>query len=491
METSVISINKKILDISKKVEVDGDVIVPDIKPDILNIINTNGNSYIYKEDINEGRMRIDGNIDSYIIYLAENGETRSIQTTLNFTEIIDNNSIVSGMYSKTKIKLESVESKVLNERKISVKAIVKIEAEFYETTNIDISNQLDDMSNIEMLEENIDIKSIIGINTVKNSVKEDISIDSSQEAVEILKTSIKVSNIENKISYNKVLAKADANIKILFLTEDGRISAVETTIPLMSFIDIEKISENNICSTDYVIRNMLFKINSKDMHSITCQIDFEIKCEVYDIKNINLIQDMYSTKDILLFSKKEVEVQTNNENICENLQIHETVLVEDISLIYDVNIVPVLLNNSRNGNFIQYEGELNLEFFYEADNKTGLNVKKIKIPFIAKIENGSENVLLNIKSSNFSVSNEYVNCNVELELIQYSSSMKKINIIENIKKQDNNEIDDYKMIVYFVKNNDTIWSIAKKFRVSMENILSLNNLESEKKLNVGDKLFIM
>ena len=491
METNVISINKKVLDISKTVEVNGDVIVPDIKPDILNIINSNGNAYIYKEDITQGRMRIDGNIDSYIIYLAENGETRSIQTTLNFIDIIDNNIIIDGMYTKTSIKIENIESKILNERKVAVKAILKVEAEFCETTSLDISNQFENMENIEKLEENIDIKSIIGMNTVKNSIKEDIKIEDSKEAIEILKTNISVLNIENKISYNKVLAKADASIKVIFLTEDGRISTAETTIPLMSFIDIEKVSENNTCNVEYVIRNMLFKVNNKEMHSIMCHIDYEIKCEVYDTKNINLIQDMYSTKDFISFSQKEVEVQTNNESICESLNIHENVLVEDISQIYDVNSIPVILKSTKNGNFTNYEGELNLDFFYEADNKTGLNVKNVKIPFIAKIENGSENILVKIKNSQFSVSNEYVNCEVELELIQNSASMKKIKIIENVEKQENNELDNYKMIVYFVKNNDTIWTIAKKFRVSMENVLSLNNLESQEKLNVGDKLYIM
>ena len=47
------------------------------------------------------------------------------------------------------------------------------------------------------------------------------------------------------------------------------------------------------------------------------------------------------------------------------------------------------------------------------------------------------------------------------------------------------------MIVYFVKKGDTIWSIAKKFKVYMENIIKLNNLENPDKINVGDRLYIM
>ena len=66
------------------------------------------------------------------------------------------------------------------------------------------------------------------------------------EDEEILKTNIEITNIENKISYNKVLAKADANIKIIFITEDERIQFAQSTIPIMSFVDIENITEEHI-----------------------------------------------------------------------------------------------------------------------------------------------------------------------------------------------------------------------------------------------------
>ena len=122
MEKNTVIINKKTASNTKIVEINGDVIVPDIKPDIVNIINTNGNAYIYKEDITNGRVRIDGNIDSYIAYLADNGDTRAIQTTLSLAESIEDNNINENSIAKQKIILQNIEAKVLNERKISIKA---------------------------------------------------------------------------------------------------------------------------------------------------------------------------------------------------------------------------------------------------------------------------------------------------------------------------------------------------------------------------------
>ena len=68
-------------------------------------------------------------------------------------------------------------------------------------------------------------------------------------------------NHKIKISYNKVLSKADVMIEILYLTEDEKIKTVTAQIPIMGFIDIPNISDKEICDTDYEIRNINIKPN--------------------------------------------------------------------------------------------------------------------------------------------------------------------------------------------------------------------------------------
>ena len=44
------------------VVVEGDMIVPDIKPDVLNTIGASGNVCIYKKEALDGKIRIDGSV---------------------------------------------------------------------------------------------------------------------------------------------------------------------------------------------------------------------------------------------------------------------------------------------------------------------------------------------------------------------------------------------------------------------------------------------
>ena len=85
-----LSVNKLIATKAEVILVEGDMIVPDSKPDILNTICTSGVVCIYKKEVLEGKVRIDGNINTYIMYIPddENDKVRGITTTLDFSENI-------------------------------------------------------------------------------------------------------------------------------------------------------------------------------------------------------------------------------------------------------------------------------------------------------------------------------------------------------------------------------------------------------------------
>lgn len=491
MDKNNVVINKKIFDTSKKFEVTGDIIVPDIKPDIVSIINTNANSYIYKEDISKGKIRFDGNLDTYVVYLADNGENRSIQTTLNFSESMQDNNIFEEAIIKDRVFVDQIEAKVLNERKISIKAELRLHTEVYEKVELEIPSNFETDKDTQIKKETLEIKSIVGSNRVKTSIKEDISVDSTLEIAEILKVSVEVTNIENKISYNKVLAKADSNIKIIFLTEDGKISVAEGKIPIMSFIDIEQVTEQHICNVEYTIRNMLFKVNSAQMHSINCQIDFEVNCEVYEAKTIDVIQDMYGIRNNIEYTKKDVEVELKASPREETVNLNERLQVEDILNIYDVSLMPKVISKNKSGEMYNYECELNLDIYYEADNRNGMNVKNIKLPFMMKFDEADRDVEFNIVKKEFTVREENVDLDLQICARQANNNMKNVSIIENVEIKELEEENDYKMFMYFVKQGDTIWNIAKKFRVSMQGIINLNGLENPDKIGIGDVLYIM
>lgn len=86
-EKESVCINQLVGQKKDEIIVEGDVIVNDIKPDVLSIISSSGIPCIYKKEVMDGKIKIDGSINTYIIYLADSdtSSVRSLNTVLDFT----------------------------------------------------------------------------------------------------------------------------------------------------------------------------------------------------------------------------------------------------------------------------------------------------------------------------------------------------------------------------------------------------------------------
>ena len=172
------------------------------------------------------------------------------------------------------------------------------------------------------------------------------------------------------------------------------------------------------------------------------------------------------------------------------VNLNERVLVEDILNIYDTNMSAKVVSKNKSAGMCNYECELNLDIYYEADNRNGINVKNVKLPFMMKFEEEGD-IDFRFLRKVFTVREENVELEVQISAMQLGNNMKNISIIENVETKECEEENDYKMFMYFVKQGDTIWNIAKRFRVSMQEIIKLNGLENPDRINIGDVLYIM
>lgn len=135
-------VNKLIATKKDIIMIEGDMIVPDSKPDILNTICTSGVVCVYKKEVLDEKVRMDGNINTYIMYLADDTEdkVRGINTSLDFSEVIPVPNAKEGMEATIQTKLKAIECKVINGRKVGIKATLEIDIKIYAREEVEIVN---------------------------------------------------------------------------------------------------------------------------------------------------------------------------------------------------------------------------------------------------------------------------------------------------------------------------------------------------------------
>ena len=237
-------INQIIGQKTEKIVIEGDEIVPDVKPDILNVVSANGNVCIYKKDVQDGKVKLDGSVNVYVIYIAddERAQMRALNACIDFSKTIDMKEVKAGMQVECRAELLNVECKILNGRKINLKANTQVTLTAYSRGNIDYINKIDNADSLQLLNESISINSLLGSGTTKVYAKDTVAIESTDNLSEVINVTMTITNRENKISYNKVLTKADAVFKVTYLTDDNRVNTANATIPIMGFIDMQDVS---------------------------------------------------------------------------------------------------------------------------------------------------------------------------------------------------------------------------------------------------------
>lgn len=481
--------------------VEEDFVVPDIKPDILNTIRTNGTVCIYKKEVMDGKVKLEGCINTYIMYLAdeEQSNVRSLNTTLEFSKTIDFDKVKEGMLLEDKITLKSVECRVLNGRKVNIKALMDIELKVMSNEEVEFVKEVEDLKNIQLLNENLNVNSLLGTGFTKVYAKDTIIIDNIDNLAEIMKVDINIINKEIKISYNKVLVKADACTKIIYLTDDNRICSISQLIPVMGFIDMQDVTDENLCNVNYEIKNLIVKPNNVEEHSIYIEAELEVCCNVYETKQINLIQDLYSPTVNLNYMQKQINA-TSEKNIVKDIcSIREKQFIPEIenNIIYDVDIKPNIIKQSVLNNRIMYEGEIELNFLFSSNDSRHIDTKSIVLPFNYNMDcanvtqNSQVETNIDIVLQDFTIMTDgSIDIKIDLELNVNIANNKIINVIEQIDIDETRSDERYSLIIYFVKPGDTLWNIAKRFHSTIENIVKINEIEDENKISIGEQLFI-
>ena len=163
--------------------------------------------------------------------------------------------------------------------------------------------------------------------------------------------------------------------------------------------------------------------------------------------------------------------------------------------IYCANTKPIINDMKIINGKILYSGELNIEILYEVIN--GMEYKKIKLPFNFEVqwelieENNNVDTDLEIEQDDFIiVSDGNIEANINMQFNIGISRTEKISIIDDLEVKECRQNNIYSMIIYFVKQGDTLWKIAKKFRSTVADIARVNGIEDENKIYVGQQLYI-
>lgn len=496
-----ININRMVTQKTAIVTLEEDVIIPDIKPDILKTISSSGNVCVSKREVKDGKIKFEGYTNINIIYMpdSESDNVRGINTKIDFNEVVECIEATSEMKVSENILIKYIECRILNGRKINLKVELEIDVTLTNNEEISLLSEIKNVKDLQTISKKTKIDSIVGNNFTKTYAKETVKIDQNDNLAEILRSDFNIINKDIKISYNKLLAKAEVFTKLIYLTEDNRIKSVEAQIPVMGFVEMPDISEEDSCDIAYNIEDIVIKPNSQEEHSVYVEIEMEIRCNALKETEIELIEDLYSPTQNLKYNSNELVAMSGRMLKKEKSEIKEKLQIPQIigEKIYDIKLTTNITNYKILSNKINYEMEMIAEFIISTNNGTSVDIVTKNIQMVDSIEfegideKSDISTNISVEMIDYTIENNEVNLNIKFDYEINQHRDVKINAIREVWiDEEENEINPYSMTIYFVKKGDTLWKIAKKYKSTIDEIARLNEIKDKNKLQIGQQLFI-
>ncbi len=476
--------------------IDTDIIVPDSKPDVLNILQVNAISSVNEKFIQKDAITVSGFIDYTILYSGgtEDIEIKNIKHKTPFSQQIEAKGIDNDMFNYVIADVSHIDFHIQNSRKINVKTVLDFDMGIVGKTTVNAVSSITSSVNIPSKREEIKLLNMSVCQENKFFVSDEIKIPFDTEDDEILKIDCKIQQDELRCVNNKVIAKGTLNADILF-TKDGDVCHIENEIPFTEVIDVDNITPQMHTEISYSLCNM--EVNRLDdseesLVELTGELCALIKG--YDEASYEVFTDAYCPDYSIDVVRNNLDILSVKDTTNETFNISERITLKDsnpdIVKIYNISVKPVIEGANTQNGYATVDGYLDAKILYLSSNEN-LPVYSLnsKIPFSFKVENKGINPksILDIQAlaehSSYVIKSEReveVRASVRLmnKILEESSKTIVSDITVN-EEEPINKKDQSGITIYFADKDENLWDIAKHYKTTVEEISEVNNIEKD------------
>lgn len=527
---------KKIMNTTKttcrsdmQITLEDDVNVPDSKPDIEHIIKLQSYSSIQEITPEKERVTLRGELHFSLLYLsvADNYLVHTMEGTIPFLEKINMDGIMTDQDVYCHEEINDCQASLINSRKISVRGILSLHCYQEQDTEEVIGTEIcqptssaeGSLPHYHLHQKQDNLSYTSGFNTKHDilRIKDEFSLPSGKPDCDyILYSEINLRNRNCRITEDGLRMTGDLAIFLLYSPDDREESLefFETELPFDRTLPCRNCDENTI--PDVTVKTGKQSIICRDddtgnMRDFDLEILLHLDIRFFKEKRLAYLSDAYSTDSELSLKKQQLELKKLLLKNQSQIRLNEELSIFDDSY-----------NHENNGNILQV---CNCAGTVRIDDgeivEKGIVIRGgVVLSFLELMEDDYKPIVSTtheiffehlIEVEGITPSDEY---ELQAELSQCNISMidsnkidakltitldaivfteKKIEVVTDICNEPL-DMEQYQSLPgltgYYVKPDDTLWTLAKKFRTTTEEILEINEI-TEEAIRPGMQLLFM
>ncbi len=480
--------------------VSGDVVISDTMPDIEEVVVADAKARICDTAYRNGKLDVSGIVDFTVLYKPEEGsELKSVCESFEFLQGFDVKADEETQFNLN-VFVEHISFAQVNSRKVSAKVMLCVTAAgtkekeyepIMEVCGDDIESRYKKYSMYIPMSETVTDITVSDILTLPEE-KADIG--------EILKTDAYTSITETKVMNGKVMVCANLNICTVYSASDenGTVTGVVHSVPFTEIVEAPGADEQTTVYV-HIDTEDISSTGKGDLNGDTriISVDAKLAATVKVSKTVaeSFVDDCYFLNHKTHICREDMEffeyVTSENGRITER----QTVASNDgkeYSEIISCTAKPILKEVKCSDKKAIITGSL-VSFLIYRDNDGCIKSAVTESDIFWEKMIGCDCYIeadMWIEDISAEISDNRLEILANIGLYMKALKSHSIEVLTDCSPEDESDTTRYpNLVVYFAKEGDSVWNVAKKYRTKCEKIMSANGLDSEK-LEIGRRLLI-
>ncbi|GHU52314.1 spore coat protein [Clostridia bacterium] len=510
-----ITLDKKIARETTQYLHEGEIIVPDNKPDIASLLISDANVLIERAEAGSGRVAYTGLLLLNVSYLAR-GATKQVcglKASHTVDDFLNMEEITPASTAEVSAVIENVEYKVINDRKIGFRAVLSVAAAGITKETSEIITDIDGegIGASQLLKSELKINKYILSRRETVTAGEDITLSAGKPNIrEVLWCGVTVVGRDVKTTRGKASVSGTLNVNILYKGDDDKTPLyIEQEIPYTVSAESDELTENQFADVNVYAGetnvNVKPDVDGED-RVLSVEAAVNASFNIYALDSLQVLEDAYSLNQTAKIEKSEVKY---SKLICRNknqTQIKEVITLPpespEVLQIFRAKGDVFLDETKVIDDKVIAEGFIKCDVLYIAgSDETPLYSYKCDIPYrqvietkgaragcIVHIESVIEHAGVNMLSGKEAELRFLLCFNVSVSEERSGAMITSIEFTDMTREE---LAAAPSMVIYTAQKGDTLFNVAKKYNTTTDDIASINEIEPTDKIFAGQKFLIV
>ena len=477
-----------------------ETIVPDYCPDIARIVDTTACLLPRSRAAEDGRLSLSGSIRLTLLYMAENAPgLRSMEYSIPFeyTEKLPEDCGEASAEGR----IFGVETRLLNPRKLFTRLNIEWRITPYCHTVLNTCGEIaqSDQYSIQALCEQYTVSLIRSVASKDFVFSDELTIPGGKEAVrELLNSQVKLRVTEAKTLGSKMILKGVACVSLLYGADSGKLCAYAEELPFSQILDGagDEYSDASVTAVLNLTGSEIHAGGSGgEDRTISVKLFLNAFAAFRSTQTIDCISDLYSTA-------YDLKTQMDTVMLWQEPKIDSVIQSVRGQIDTGTEIKCVLQSDVCFGNLgIRQEGDrallrssaqITVLYLDEADVPLALK-RQIEITTEAPADTGAQISVDNVCSGEITanINGNGLEVRFPAEFTLVSAPASAVVCLAGLSAEElPASSDSPSLVLRSISAGESLWDVAKRYRTTVEEILSANEMSESSVIEAGQMLLI-